>query len=143
MKKTASRNKKKTHCSSVPNPEVDTQAVQVLRTVRDDEAFYFYEAIGKPTGQTARNLQEFLDEIKSAKPQSLMFHHARRDFQNWTEKVLGDTKLARKLEKIASSNGDQVKTEIRKAVETRLKQLRESSRPILVDEDLPVLPVPL
>jgi hypothetical protein len=72
-----------------------------------------------------------------------MFHHARRDFQNWTEKVLGDTKLARKLEKIASSNGDQVKTEIRKAVETRLKQLRESSRPILVDEDLPVLPVPL
>jgi len=141
MKKTESRNTKKTHYSSAQNLEVDAQAVHMLRTVRNDEAFYFYEAIGKPTGQTARNLQEFLDGIKTANPQSLMFHHTRRDFQNWTEKVLGDTKLARKLEQIASRNGEQVKTEVRKAVEARLKQLTETSTQILVDKDLAVLPI--
>jgi tryptophan 2,3-dioxygenase len=141
MKKTESRSAKRAQSQGTSNPEVDAQAVHVLSTVSDDKAFYFYEAVGKPTGQTARNLRELLENVKTADPQTLMFHHARKDFQNWTEKVLGDAKLARKLEQINARSGEQVKTEIRKAVEARLRQLAQTSTQIIVDESVAVLPI--
>ena len=47
--------------------EVNTEATRILRAVGDEEAFYFYEAIGKPTGERARSLCEFLEKIKSVK----------------------------------------------------------------------------
>ena len=56
-------------------------SVKILRTVDDQEAFYFYEAFGKPTGKAARNLSDFLDIVKSVKTESLMFHLQRGDFR--------------------------------------------------------------
>jgi len=141
MKKTTSKSKKRTHCASETRLRVDNDVVKAMRTVNDGEAFHFYEAVGRPTGAIARNLPEFLDKIKSSNAESLLFHHARQDFQNWAEKALGDSKLARKLEKIASSNGDEVKTEICRAVESHLKQLKNSAPAILVDENHAVLQV--
>jgi len=54
--------------------EVNAEAIRILRTVKDEEAFYFYEAIGKPTGESARSLSDFLEKIKSVKLESLLFH---------------------------------------------------------------------
>jgi hypothetical protein len=139
MKKTMSKNKKRTEGANRQNLEVDKEAVKIQRTVRDDEAFYFYEAVGKPTGEIARNLSDFLDKVKSVKSESLMFHHLRGDFPNWIERILGDSKLAGKLERITPSNGDDVRMKISKTVENRLKELGESSPAILVDENLAVL----
>jgi hypothetical protein len=128
MKKTMSvKKKKRIGARNGQNLEVDTGAAKILRTVRDQDAFHFYEAIGKPTGEIARNLSDFLDRVKSVKSESLIFHLQRRDFQNWIEKILGDSKLAGELGRISSSNYDDVRMSIYKTVENRLNQLRESS----------------
>ena len=137
MKKATSFKNKKTKDNN--NLQVDIEAVKVLRTVGDREAFYFYEAVGKPTGQVARNLSDFLDRVKSVKSESLMFHLQRKDFQNWIEKTLGDSKLAKRLGMISSSNRDDVRMNIHRTVENRIKELRESSCPLLVAENSIVL----
>jgi hypothetical protein len=135
MKKTiSSKNKNRTKTRNRQNPEIDMGAAKILKTVTDQEAFYFHEAVGKPTGQIARSLSDFLEKAKSVKPESLMFHLQRRDFQSWIEKILGDSKLARKLEEISISNGDDVKMSICRTVENRIKELRDSSKTILVGE---------
>ena len=136
MKKTMSvKNKKRIEARNGQNLEVDMEATKILRTVRDQDAFHFYEAIGKPTGEIARNLSDFLDRVKSVKSESLIFHLQRRDFQNWIEKILGDSKLAGELGRISSSNYDDVRMSIYKTVENRINQLRESSVSIQVGEN--------
>jgi quinol monooxygenase YgiN len=136
MKKTMSvKNKKRIEARNGQNLEVDTEAAKILRTVRDQDAFHFYEAIGKPTGEIARNLSDFLDRMKSVKSESLIFHLQRRDFQNWIEKILGDSKLAGELGKISSSNYDDVRMSIYKTVENRINRLRELSVSIQVGEN--------
>ena len=122
------------------NPEVNMEAVSMLRTVRDEEAFYFYEAIGKPTGEAARNLSDFLDKVKSVKTESLAFHLQRSDFQNWAQKILGDAKLAQKLEGISVSNSDEIRTNICNAVENRIKELSTSSATVHVGNNSIMLP---
>jgi hypothetical protein len=113
--------------SSSQNLEVNADAVKALRTVGDQEAFYFYESIGRPTGETAKNLNEFLNKVKTVKTESLKFHLQRKDFQNWVEKILGDTKLARELGSIRESNTDDTRMVIAETVENRIKKLRDST----------------
>jgi tryptophan 2,3-dioxygenase len=135
----SSRNRKKPKGRNTQNPWVHTEAVKVLRTVGDREAFYFYEAVGKPTGEVARNLSDFLDRLKSVKSESLMFHLQRKDFQNWVEKILGDSKLAEELERISPSNSNDIRAKIHETVENRVRELKESSAQISVDENAVVL----
>lgn len=139
MKRTVSSRNARTRRRSQQNLEVNGETVKVLRTVGDNEAFYFYEALGKPTGEVARNLPDFLDKVKSIKTESIMFHLQRKDFGNWIGKVLGDTRLAQKLEEISpSSNGD-IRMSISRTVENRIKELTESSTTILADANSTVL----
>jgi len=119
--------------------EVDAEDVKILRTVRDEEAFYFYEAIGKPTGENARSLSDFLEKIKSVKLESLLFHLQRKDFQTWIKKILGDSKLARKMDGIPPSHDDDFRTKIHATVENRIKELRGAPLTLLVNEDLAVV----
>jgi hypothetical protein len=142
MKKTTPPRSKRTKEEKRQDPKVDMGAVKTLRTVGDQEAFYFYEAIGKPTGETARNLLDFLDKVKSVKSESLLFHLQRRDFENWIGKTLGDSKLAEKLEGIPCSSSDDVRTSLCKTVENRIKELGEPSAAILADENSAVLMLP-
>ena len=107
--------------------------------MRDEEAFYFYEAIGKPTGENARSLSDFLEKIKSVKLESLLFHLQRKDFQTWIKKILGDSKLARKIGRIPPSHDDDLRTKIHATVENRIKELRGTSLTLLVNEDLAVV----
>lgn len=141
MKKNTSYRTKRTKEARRQNQRVDIEAVKVLRTVGDQEAFYFYEAVGKPTGEIARNLCDFLDKVKSVKSESLLFHTQRRDFENWIGKTLGDSKLALKLEEI-SSNNDDIRTILCKTIENRMKELGEPSAAILATENSPVLILP-
>jgi len=119
---------------------VDAEAVSMLRTVNDQEAFYFYEAIGKPTGEVARNLRDLLDKVKSAKTESLTFHLHRNDFQNWVKKILGDAKLAEKLGGIHVSDGDEIRASICNAVENRIKELSVSTAAIHVGNTSLLIP---
>ena len=135
MNKTMAPRKRKAGRGKKQNPEVDMDAMKVLRTLGDREAFYFYEAVGKPTGQSAKDLSGFLENVKSVKPESLMFHLQRNDFQNWVEKSLGDSKLARKLGMVASSKSEDARMNICRAVENRIRELKGSSAEILVEEN--------
>jgi predicted lactoylglutathione lyase len=123
------------------NPEVDAETVRALRTVKDQEAFYFYEAVGKPTGEVARNLSDFLNKVKIVKSESLVFHLQRKDFQNWVANTLGDSKLAEKLGRISSSNDNNLRTNVCKTVENRIEELRESSLAISIEDERTVVPV--
>jgi len=118
--------------------EDSTEAIRILRTVRDEEAFYFYEAFGKPTGENARSLSDFLEKIKSVKLESLLFHLQRKDFQNWIKKTLGDSKLARRIGRILPSRDEDLRTKIHATVENRIKELKEAPLTLLVSEDLAV-----
>lgn len=137
MKKATTYKNKKTKDNN--NLEVDIETAKILRTVGDQEAFHFYEAFGKPTGEIARNLPDFLEKVKSVKSESLKFHLQRSDFQNWVEKILGDSKLAGELGRISSSNSDDIRLSIYKTVENRIRELREPSVAILVGENSTVL----
>jgi hypothetical protein len=139
MKKTASSKNKGAKSRSKRNLEINMEAARILRTVENQEAFYFYESLGKPTGEIARSLSEFLDKVKFVKSESIMFHLQRKDFENWVGKILGDIKLAEKLERISSANCDDVRTIVCRTIDNRIKELKESSIAILAAENLLVL----
>ena len=102
---------------------VEGNAVRTLRSLGNEEAFHFYETMGKPTGQCAKSLQEFLDKIESVKLESLVFHHGRNDFKNWIANTLEDPKLAQKIEMIPMKHNSQIRTEICATVKARLEEL--------------------
>jgi len=123
------------------SPEADGGAVRALRTLKDQEAFYFYEAVGKPTGELARNLSDFLNKIKVVKSESLVFHLQRGDFQNWVENTLGDSKLGRQLSKISPSNDNSARMNVCRTVEGRIDELRESCLAVSIEDAQTVVPV--
>jgi hypothetical protein len=118
--------------------EVSEKAVRILRTLKNEEAFYFYETVGKPTGESAKSLSDFLEKVKSVKLESLLFHLQRKDFQNWIKETLGDSTLAGKMEKIAPSSSEGLRTKIRSMVENRIEELRDMPMRLLINEDLVV-----
>jgi len=126
---------KKTRNQKSRGLEVDIDAVKILRTVNNEEAFYFYEAIGKPTGECARSLSDFLKSVESVKTESLLFHLQRKDFQNWIEKTIGDPELARTIEKAVRSRSGDIRTRIRSILEERIRELSETSA-LTVEADL-------
>lgn len=120
--------------------EVNTEAIKILRPLNEKEAFYFYEDIGKPIGESARSLSDLLEKTKSVKLKSLLFHLQRKDFQNWIKETLGDSKLARRIGRIVPSNNDDLRKKIHSTIENRIKELSGESVTLLVNEDLIVAP---
>ncbi|MBX5328945.1 MAG: DUF5752 family protein [Candidatus Bathyarchaeota archaeon] len=118
--------------------KINVDPSRILRTVSENEAFYFYEDIGKPTGENARNLIDFLEKIKSAKLETILFHHQRKDFKNWIEKTLGDSELAKKIERITPSYDDKLRTQIQAIIEGRLKELKGTTVTLWVNDNLTV-----
>ena len=136
MKKTAtSRGSRKARNPKRQNVESDNQSAKILRTVVDQEAFYFYEGVGKPIGENAKNLNDFLEKVKTVKAESLAFHLQRKDFQNWAEKILGDAKLAREIGRIPDTNSDDLRMLISEIVQTRIKELTQSPSGLIVAEN--------
>ena len=117
--------------------KVDPKAIRVLRTLTEGEAFHFYAAVDRPTGESARSLSDFLDKIKRVNLESLEFHHKRKDFQRWIKSTLGDTTLARRIERIRHSPS-KARTRICTTVEDRIKELEETSLTVSVSENLVV-----
>jgi hypothetical protein len=139
MKKTAIPRNKRIELKNRNNPDVNIEAMKILRTVGDNEAFYFYEAVGRPTGQAARNLSDFLENVKSAKSESLAFHLQRNDFQHWIERTIGDSKLAKKLRLDSSSSCEETRQSICRAVENRIRELKGNSVAFIVGQDSAVV----
>ena len=101
---------------------------EVLRDVPPQNAFFFYRAIGAPTGAVARNLTDFAGVLGSIDIASIQFHIGRGDFGNWI-KMLGDTTLARQVALLKEKNlrGEQLRTQLLDAVKARIGQLQKAT----------------
>ena len=102
-------------------------ASNVLRSVPPQNAFYFYRAIGVPTGAAARNLPDFLGILNTIDLTSLQFHLARGDFENWVI-MLGDNTLARQLAGLKEKKvrGEDLRLQIVGIVKARVDTLQKS-----------------
>jgi hypothetical protein len=98
-----------------------------LRTVPLENAFYFYKAIGAPTGSAARNLSDFVNVLKEIDLMSIQFHLGRGDFENWI-KTLGDQKLARQVSALKKTNlqGENLRLRLLDNVKSRLDELKKA-----------------
>lgn len=114
--------------------EVERDAVRILRTVKGEESFYFFEGFGKPIGESAKSLSEFLERIGSVKQESLLFHLQRKDFQNWIKKTLGDHKLARRIGRISPLQSADLRTQIMTVIENHIAELRGEPATLIVNE---------
>ena len=117
---------------------MDQQAAKILRNLQNEEAFYFYENVGKPTGECAKSLSEFLNKVNTATMESLQFHLERGDFQNWIKDTLGDVKLADMIGRIAPANNEKLRIKIREILGNRLSELKDAFIRIEVGEELAV-----
>jgi len=98
---------------------------RILGTVTYDRAFYFYHGIGKPNGEFAVSLSDFCNKISAVSAESLAFHLKRRDFQNWIGEVIGDTELAKRLDKIQVKD-NALRNTLQAFVGNRIKELQDA-----------------
>jgi len=120
------------------NLEVDQKAVKILRNLKNEEAFHFYENIGKPTGERAESLSDFAKKVNTVKLESLRFHLERKDFQRWMEETLGDAKLAEMIGKIAPTNDERLRAKIKEVIGNRLQELKDAYVTIDVRDELTI-----
>jgi len=110
---------------SVSNKEYVSK---ILRRVPESQGFHFYLEIGKPTGQTAISLMDFVEKLAATNVQSINFHYSRKDFQKWIRVVFGDVELVLRLERIGrvrlGVSNEALRSEITRAVKMRLRELK-------------------
>jgi hypothetical protein len=113
----------------VPQPTIDPKAKseQILRTVPDENAFYFYKMLHYYLDVRAKNLAEFFEKLKTIDADSITFHISRGDFREWFRTTLGDDDLARQVsslgEKDARSSGEELRANLANMVQARLTSL--------------------
>ena len=111
----------------MPTKILKNVASNILRSVPPQNAFYFYRAIGAPTGAAARNLPDFLGILNSIDLASLQFHLGRGDFENWL-KMLGDDTLAKQIAALKDRRlrGEDLRMQLVDTVKTRLVSLQKT-----------------
>jgi len=102
------------------------QAVDELRTLTPDKAFYFYRGIGQPLGTTSKSFSEFAATVKGVDPSSVRFHVERGDFEGWF-RMLGDKSLADEVAALRGKNltPDKLRVKVSSIVGTRADELHK------------------
>jgi Family of unknown function (DUF5752) len=110
----------------MPTKILKNVASNLLRSVPPQNAFYFYRAIGAPTGAAARNLPDFLGILNTIDLTSLQFHLERGDFENWL-KMLGDDTLAKQIATLKERKlrGENLRVQLVDTVQARLSSLQK------------------
>jgi len=103
---------------------------KILGTVVYDRAFFFYEDIGKPTGEFSISLTDFCNKIKKVPPKSLAFHMKRGDFENWVREVIGDPELSRRIaglkeKKKARTKEAAIRSKLQSTIKDRIAELQD------------------
>jgi hypothetical protein len=131
---------KETSVTNVNAKVSRSEVEKILRTVARDEAFYFYEEVGKPVGYIARSLVDFRDKVNAVRWVSLVFHLKRKDFENWVSEVIGDSELAKRISNISPDDFN-LKNKLFTTIDKRINELKEKPlAPAVVSEDLIVAP---
>ena len=101
-------------------------ASKILRTVPQNNAFYFFTDIGQYDGKFAVNLADFSQKVATIKVESVDFHFKRRDFEQWIRETLGDADLADEVNKISKTiQGEELRAKICQIVKRRLTELKK------------------
>jgi hypothetical protein len=105
-------------------------ALLITSSVPVEKAFHFFTALGKPTGQFATSIFEFLEAVKKVDLKSLEFHLKRNDFSKWLKDVIKDDTLASELEKLRTLelSGEKLRDRIVEMIDVRCKELAEVLR---------------
>jgi len=134
-----SSRKKKNKETSVRNVNAkpsQSEVEKILRTVPHNEAFYFYEEVGKPVGYIATSLVDFRDKINTVRWSSLVFHLNRKDFENWIKVVIGDSELAKRISNISPDDFN-LKNKLFTRIDKKINEPKEKPlAPTVVSEDL-------
>jgi len=114
--------------SNMSSEEEKSAVTEILRTLSDDKAFYFFRSVDSPLGLKARSLEEFLEQLKVVDADSVRFHLARHDFQNWLL-MLGDVSLAKQISGLDQKGLSPPELQLRLVgmVRMRLEKLRRVS----------------
>ena len=100
-------------------------AQKILSDVPYEKGFHFFRNTGNYTGETAINLFNFYEELRTIEPESLRFHAQRGDFQNWIRNTLDDATLAEDLDKVdAKLPHEDLKRELSNVVLPRIQKLQ-------------------
>ena len=103
-------------------------ASEILKTLPPDQAFLFFEDIGRYTGKLAANLDDFCGIVKTIDMKSLIFHFRRGDYEKWIRESIRDLELARRLKRInKTSSGEELRKKILQPVIRRLDELHKMS----------------
>ena len=106
-------------------PEINKEkAAAILAYSPHDQAFSFYDDVGKPLNLHAHNLRDFANKVEKADIASIEFHTKRGDFEAWFN-GLGDAELARKVALLKQRNvvGEDLRTQLHEIVEQRYIEL--------------------
>ncbi|MDH5447793.1 MAG: DUF5752 family protein [Candidatus Bathyarchaeota archaeon] len=134
------KEKQETHARDRSTRFKQTEIKRILRAVPNEKAFYFYEEIGKPTGQVATSLLDFCKKINTTPSSCLVFHLKRKDFERWIKKTIRDPELAKKIGNI-NPNDFNLKTKLYATVNMHIKELKGMlPAQSVISEPLPVVP---
>ena len=80
---------------------LDEQKAQViLRDIPYEQGFHFFMPDGHYTGETARSLCFFQQDLQRIDIECFQFHLFRGDFQKWLKTTVGDEELAREIDEV-------------------------------------------
>jgi len=103
---------------------------KILGNVVFDKAFFFFEDIGKPTGDFAVSLSDFCNKINMIAPNCLAFHLKRGDFEKWIREIVGDTELSKRIGKFKTrktlwKKDASLRTKLHATVRDRIAELQD------------------
>jgi len=103
---------------------------KILGTVVYDRAFFFYEDIGKPTGDFAVSLSDLCSKINNVDAKSLTFHMKRGDFENWVRDIITDVELSYRMKQLTArkavwKNDSTLRRKIHVTVMDRIVELQD------------------
>jgi hypothetical protein len=105
-----------------------SSSARILRTLSRENAFYFFTSVGNYTGQSAMSLEEFAIKIREVPTASLDFHFYRGDFEKWTNEVLEDSELTKRIKamKLLGPVGNNLRDQLDFTVSKRLEELKSA-----------------
>ena len=110
----------------MPGKKIDkADAAKILSDVNPENAFQFYIDEGQFTGQSANNLSQLCELIKSVDVKSVEFHLHRGDFEKWV-RFIGDNILSMQLAKNRNTllEGEQLREKIVEIISRRIEKLK-------------------
>ena len=97
----------------------------MLNVLSHDQGFHFCMPDGHYTGETATSLSAFAKDLKNVNLQSVRYHFDRGDFQKWIRTMIGDEKLAQRIDKVDKKSPDEkLRKRLSEIVEKRIAKLQ-------------------